>query len=273
MELLHIIQRRKLVRRDHLEIISPEYRYLKDRTRTLNKSLSKLFQRMCIDKYHEEMEYMAGDSPAIIALDRAGTILLSRYLNKDLRHSKKIDHIKKIYGNKTYYIRKLAVPFAHIHGVNQLEFETINLCEEIGANLLVWNLEYENYRKYGADQEAGIKPDVFMIIRVDNKPFVAYIEYDNGTEDKHQTKSIPYLTDKLKKYRMYMLSKEWGRENWFDLYPHFPPIIFVVQTKQRVGVLEEKAKELKLNLIAITKDNYQHMLREGLDALLSNSFI
>lgn len=141
VDILKIINDRKLVRRDHLEIIHDSYRKLgKNRTSLLNRSLKKLFEKSCLDKCHEEPEFQKGNLPAVFGLDRAGAIILG--LDKKFRRRIKQD-CKFINGQK-YPIRELPNNYPHIHGLNEIEVQTILLSEEMGFKISRWDLEEKN---------------------------------------------------------------------------------------------------------------------------------
>src|SRR5690606_31610942 len=133
MELLEIIRDRKLVRRDMLEIISPSYRNIgSSRTRIMNRSIKKLFKNMCIDKAHENQLLGEGNTPAIVSLDKAGSMLLG------MKHKPRIRRDKKIVNGRSYFVRKLPINYRHINGVNRLEVETILTLDELGGEITQW---------------------------------------------------------------------------------------------------------------------------------------
>lgn len=264
MDLLRIVNERKLVRRDHLEIIHEEYRKAGDtRTSILNRSISKLFQKLCLDKVHEEAEYRSGNLPAVVALDRAGALILG--LDKKFKRRIKHDELR-IINTKKHIFRELPSNYPHIHGVNQLEVDTILLCEELGIDIVRWDLEEKNTRLFMYNERYILIPDVFLLLRVNNKPFIAYIEYDTGKEDFRYKDKYPTLREKLEKYQKYKLSRTWKNEKWAEISP-FPLLIFVAEDKKRIPYVNDKGKLLGLKVLAIHSSEFQDNLKTLLKAL------
>jgi len=216
LELLKIINERKLVRRDMLEIISPSYRELgKNRTRIINRSIKKLFKNMCIDKTHEKQSLGEGNTPAILSVDKAGSIILG------VKHKPRIKKVKKTVNDWHYFIRQLPINYRHINGINRLEVETILTLNEIGGEIIEWVHERPYELHYGQERLTVI-PDVVAKLKFNTehpKEFYAYIEFDTGSENVGY-KEPPIIRDKIIKYKKYKLSKLWEGE-----YPHFPIIL------------------------------------------------
>lgn len=253
-ELLRIVNERKLVRRDHLEIIHEGYRNAGSmRTNILNRSIKKLFEKMCLDKVHEEPEFMKGNLPAVLALDRAGAIIIGE------KFRKRIKHTPKLVNNKKYFIRELPNNYPHIHGVNSLECETILLSEELGFNIIMWNLEQDNAKNVMYNEEFRIIPDVLMLLRIGNKPFLSYIEYDTGMEDNRHKDKFPTIREKLERYRMFKLSSAWKDEKWSKL--GFPLLLFVTEDMGRIAFVNDKARLLGLKTIVMHTSEYRDKLR------------
>lgn len=250
VELLKIINYRKLVRRDMLEIISPSYRYLssKNRTRIMNRSISKMFQSMVVDKVHEPQHFKRGNTPAVVALDRAGAIILG------IPFKQRIRQIKQVLGGVEYIYRQLPINFRHINGVNQLEVDTILFCEETGNKLVQWVLEKPIEIFYGQDKIVLI-PDVLMELKINNKSLLAFIEYDTGSENIRY-KEPPTVRDKIIKYKKYMLSKLWENE-----FPNFPLLIFVTEDNDRINFFNRKCKENGILGIGVYYKNYSSFLQ------------
>lgn len=244
-ELLRIIYDRKLVRRDMLEIISPSYRNIGDsRTRVMNRSIRKMFESMCIDKVHEESKYREGNSPAIIAIDKAGSLILGE------SHKPRIKHID----SGGYIKRMLPINFRHINGVNQLEVETILLCESTGNELIEWVHE-KPQELYYAQEKITIIPDVAMQLKLNGKPFYAFVEYDTGAENLRY-KEPPIIKDKIIKYRRYKASSLWQNE-----YPYFPMVLLVTEDEKRVKFFTDKCKENGIRGFGVYYENYVKFLR------------
>jgi predicted HTH transcriptional regulator len=244
MELLEIIRDRKLVKRDHLEIISPSYRKAGDnRTEILNRSIRKLFRSMCIDKVHETRELgKGGNNPCTVALDRGGSVILG------ISHKRRILHRKE----GGYLRRVLPTNFRHINGVNQLEVETIILLEEIGGEILEWTHEKPQELHYSQEKVVVI-PDVRVELKLREKPFYAFIEYDTGSEDRRNTTDFPTIREKLLKYKRYKMSKLWDT-------PYFPVMLFVTEDDKRIPYVNKKLKELGLEGWGIYHENYTEFM-------------
>lgn len=266
MKLLEIVEKRKLIRRDHLELLHPDYRKNKYSTNVLNRSLSKLFESHCIDKIHEQQELMKGNTPAIISLDRAGAILLNeqRIINNDeVKPFKlRIKHYEKKIHGEIMTFRTLPTNFPHIHAVNELEIETRKLCGLYGCNRLFWYLEEENLKKFKFNGEWVIlKPDVFVIIIHNDKPILFFIEYDTGSEDFRYKTNFPTLKKKLEKYYHYKLTGIWTKEKWAKIIDtDFPLLLFVTEDKKRIKYLRDKGVEFRLDIEVLLKNDYNKLL-------------
>lgn len=237
-----------MVRRDMLEIISPSYRNLgSSRTRLMNRSVNKLFTNMCLDKVHEKQEFTSGNTPAILSLDRAGSLILG------IPHKQRIKHIKSIVNGQTRITRRLPANYRHIHGVNQLEVDTILFCEETGNEIVRWVHEKPQELHYG-NEKVVVIPDVGLELKVRQKPFYAFIEYDTSSENSGY-KEPPIIRDKVIKYKKYKLSRLWESE-----YPRFPFLIFVGEDEKRIEFWNRKCKENGLLGIGVYYENYRTFL-------------
>lgn len=254
-ELLKIVHDRKLIRRDHLEILHTAYRNSGvRRTNVINRSIKKLFEKICLDKVHQEAEFMTGNLPAVLSLDRAGAILLGVKFHKRIKHS------YRIINNKKHVFRKLPNNYPHIHGVNDLEVRTLLLGENLGFSIYKWELEEKNKKTVQFNERFTIIPDVFVILNVKNKPFAFFLEYDTGMEDHRHRDEFPMLRDKLEKYRKYKLSGAWKTEKW-AMKLGFPLLLFVTEDDQkRVKYVNEKASKLGLRTIAVENKDYEKKL-------------
>lgn len=248
-ELMEIINERKLVRRDMLEIISPSYRNIgKNRTRLINKSLNKLFTQSCIDKVHEKQIMTKGNTPAIFSIDRAGSIILGQ------KHTQRIRQVKKSVGSKRYIHRELPLNFRHINGVNSLEVETINFCEDSDAEILNWSIEKECVFYYGQEKHVLI-PDVKLSLKVNEKVYNIFLEYDTGSENIRY-KEPPIIKNKILNYRKYKLSKIW--ENEFN---NFPIVVLVTEDEKRTNFFNQKCKENGIIGVGVYRSNYNALLK------------
>jgi Replication-relaxation len=255
-ELLKIVHERKLVRRDHLEIIHPSYRKAgKNKTSILNRSIKKLFEKMCLDKVHEEPEFMTGNNPAIIAIDRAGAMIL------DVPFKRRIKQAHRFIGTDKYVFRELPSNYPHIHGVNKIETITIQLAEKMNFTIVRWDLEHKNAKLVQFNEKFTIIPDIFTIFRLNfkqNKPFLAFIEYDTGSEDNRYKDKFPTLRDKMEKYQKYKLSGAWKNEWWSKkIKTGFPLLLFVTEDEKRVDYLNKKGKEIGLRVLAMHIEDYE----------------
>lgn len=256
-ELLQLIYDRKLVRRDYLEIISPSYRTLgKNRSLILNRAINKLFKLNIIDKVHESMDIGKGNSPAIIAIDKCGSIILG------VTHRKRIIHKYSEHGGKLYLKRELPINHRHINCVNKLEVETILLCEKHGYEILEWQLEKANSFTYMNEANILI-PDVLLVIRAHDEKLPIYIEYDTGTEGIRE-KEPRAIKDKILKYKRFKLSNIWVNQEWqihFDS-PVFPLVLFVTEDEKRIDFFKRKSNEHSVKSLSIYHDKYSNVLKE-----------
>lgn len=258
-ELLKLIYDRKLVRRDLLEIISPSYRMIgRNRSILLNRSIKRMYKGIIIDKVHETQKIGRGNTPCIVALDKGGSLLLG------VPHKKRIIHNKTIVNGKEYITRKLPSNYRHIHGINQMEVDTILFCENDDSKLIEWRHEQYNTKIffYG-DNKVILIPDVFMILNIKNKPFVAFIEFDTGSENLRM-KEPPIIKEKIIKYKQYMKSRLWLEEDWQKLLPQpqFPILLFVTMDEKRIDFFNQKSKEMGVRGLGIYYKNYYKVLEK-----------
>jgi hypothetical protein len=252
-ELLQIIKDRKLVRRDMLEIISPSYRLLgSSRTRIMNRSIKKLFKNMCIDKVHESQGYREGNTPAIISLDKAGSLILG------INHRNRIKHVTRNINGVDCVFRQLPINYRHINGVNSLEVETIQCVEEERGEIINWILESPITFHYG-QEKISLIPDVKMSVKLcsgHEKIFYAFIEYDTGSESIRQ-KEPKIIRDKILKYRKYKRSRLWE-----SIYPSFPIVLFVTEDEKRVDFFNKKCEENGISGLGIFRENYIKVIKK-----------
>lgn len=264
-ELLPIIYERKLVRRDHLEIISPDYRNLNNRTALINRAIKKLFKQLVLDKIHEKQEMGKGNNPAIVSIDKAGSLIL------DKPFKRRIIHNRSSHKGKEFIIRRLPVNFKHINGINSIEVETLLLCDEYGYELLLWELEQPKYFKYN-NEEILLIPDVIMVIRINELHLVCYIEYDTGSEGLRE-KEPKVIEDKIIKYKRYKSSLLWEEEEWQQYFnvKTYPIILFVTEDMKRINFVNRKSKELGVQMLALYVDNYVNVLNKLIGMINKNS--
>lgn len=261
MEILRIVHKRKYVRRDHLEWIHPDFRVIENqgsRVTVLNRSITKLFEKMCLDKVHEQTGYKEGNKPCIIALDKAGAILLKTPFYRRIKQRKTFKD-----GQLHVHSREVPIQFLHVNGINQLEVDTIKFCIENNWKLVRWDIE--NTRKFSSGAEKiRLTPDVFAIFGFGNKPIISFLEYDTGTEDKGNSKKFPMIDDKLNKYKKFLQSGQWMKEGWYKRLKGagFPLLIFVTEDKKRVEFVEKRGKELGLQLEVVLSQDYNSLLNK-----------
>jgi len=258
MELLRIIHKRKYVRRDHLEVIHPAYRDIPNGAIVLNRSIRKLFEKMCIDKVHEQTGYKEGNKPCIVALDRAGAIILGVRFNRRIKQHKTVKG-----GNIHVHKREVPIQFFHVNGVNQLEVDTIRFCIKNEWKLVRWDIEVARKFMYNKEN-IKLSPDVFMIMGIGKKPLISFVEYDTGTEDRGNSKNFPMIEEKLNKYRKFRQSGHWMKEGWFKRLKEagFPLIIFVTEDERRLDFVKKKGDEFKLQVEVVLSKDYIRLLEK-----------
>lgn len=249
-ELLRIISQRKLVRRDHLEIICEPYRIAgKYRANILNRAIERLFSDMYVDKVHETQKLGRGNSPCVVALDRAGSLYLG------LPHKQRISHKKYDFNNKVIIERNLPNYFRHTHGINKLEVETILLFEKGDNRIIKWEHEFA-YTFFNNQEKTTLIPDVFAVYGFEGKPVYAYIEYDTGSEDRGRKDTFPIIYKKIQNYKKLKVS-----EIWREHAEYFPIILFVTEDDKRVGYFTEKCKELGLQGWGVYHERYTDVVK------------
>lgn len=249
-ELLQLIYDRKLIRRDHLEIISESYRNAGvNRTTLLNRAIKKMYKKMCVDKVHESQEIGKGSTPSIVAIDKAGSMILG------VAHKKRILHKKTLHKGKWYISRSLPANYRHINGVNQIEVDTILLCEELEIPIVRW--EHERGREFHyMGEKILVIPDIFIELEVNKKRLLIYIEFDTGTENHRYKTNFPIIHEKIIKYKKYRASKLWESE-----LPFFPIILLVTEDDKRIQYFNNKCKEAGLKGFGVYHKNYSDFIK------------
>lgn len=213
---------------------------------------------MVVDKIHEKQQIGKGNTPSIVAIDKGGSLLLGVSHKRRIAH-----HITNFKGNE-YIERRLPSNYRHIHGVNKLEVETILLCERMGYFLSEWKHEHYNVKSFMYNNEKVVLiPDVFVIMYVNEKPFVAFIEFDTGSESIRY-KEPPIIRDKIIKYRRYKSSNLWLGEDWQKQFeqPIFPLVLFVTEDSNRIEFFNKKCKENNVKGLGIYHQNYTNVLEK-----------
>ena len=254
--LLPLIYDRKLVRRDHLEIISEDYRNLGDsRTKILNRSISKLFRTVVLDKVHEAQMIGSGNHPCTVAIDKGGSLILN------VVHKPRILHKKEYYKGELFIKRSLPVNYKHINGVNRMEVDAIEFCKNTGNHILKWKLEESKTFKFNGEKITLIT-DVFLEMLINGKLFLAYLEYDTGSENARYKDNFPTLDNKLLNYRMYFRSKL-----WINKLEYFPMVLLITEDEKRVKYFTKECKKKGLHGYGIYYNRFVSFL-ERLEALL-----
>lgn len=223
MSLLRTIydNKRKLLRRDQLEILCPIPFASTDR---LNKRLKTLFKLHIIDKIYPSVGLGEGSSKQYVCLDRAGLILLGiEKYNKPIT----TDYI----GN-----RSLPLGWEHKVMINEYECYVQQITKALGGSILDYKVEEPIYFN-----DIKLIPDIFCFLKCNGKGYVFFIEVDMGTED------IPYIKNKLDVYRDLYLSHSWVNTDWCKKFktPIFPRLMFITENDRpkRVKTLQEYTKE------------------------------
>lgn len=262
LELLRLIYDRKLVRRDYLEVISPSYRVLgENRGVILNRAIKKLFKLNVVDKVHEPAEIGKGNTPAIISIDKCGSMILRE------PHRRRIIHKLSEHNGKTYIKRELPINYRHINCVNRLEVETILLCEEYGCEIIEWQLEKPNVFIYGNEKNVLI-PDVLLILKIGKMKIPMYIEYDTGTEGVRE-KEPKVIKDKILKYKRLKSSKIWVAQDWQSHFgqPLFPIVLFITEDEKRINFFKRKSSENNVKSLSMYYDKYSDVMRGLIEAI------
>ena len=265
LELLELINDRKLVRRNHLEIISPSYRNLTNRTALINRAIKKMYKKMVLDKVHEVQIIGKGSNPSIVAVDKAGAILLGKQFKRRIIHNK--NNFKGI----ELINRRLPANYRHINGVNEIEVKTILLCDELDYEIILWELEKPRTFLHN-EIEITLIPDVLMIIKLDDVHLVLFIEYDTGSEGLRE-KEPKIIEDKIIKYKRYKASLLWEQEQWQRYFKTsiFPIVLFVTEDEKRISFVNRKSKELGVQFLAVYNDNYIIVLQELIKIISKDS--
>lgn len=239
MGLLKVLadNKRKLLRRDQLEILYPEFAS----TDRLNKRLKVLFQQHIIDKVYPAVKIGEGTSKQHICLDRAGVILLG--LEK---YNKPI--VSDLAGNRS-------LPLGWQHKVMLNEYEC--MIRQMGLEVLMY--EVEEPHLFGNDSK--LIPDILCLLKCSGKGYLLIIEVDMGTED------VPYVKSKLELYKDYYISRQWVNKPWAKIFktPTFPRVLFMTENNRpkRIETLQEYTKESQIRFLYGSHDQFITMM-EGI---------
>lgn len=219
MGLLRLLQTRRLLRRDQIQKLYPEFAS----TDRLNKRIKTLYNLHVVDKVYPPVGLYQGSSQQHICLDRAGIILLG------------LEKYNKPISTDSHGGKHLPLGWEHRVLINEYECRLRSFAESIGASILDYKVE-ESW-KYS---DTRLIPDIFCLIKYNGKGFPLIIEVDLGTED------IPYIKNKIDNYHKYYMSKEWMSLDWSSRFknPSFPRILFVTEDKgKRISTLSDYTKD------------------------------
>jgi hypothetical protein len=232
--LIKAVYQRRLVRRDQIEILYPEF----PSTDFLNKRLTKLYKQHIIDRTYPPVGLGEGSSKQHICLDRAGAILLG--IEK---------YNKPINPDKT-----LPLGWEHRIALNEYECIIRQTVKLLGAEIKLYQVEQPH-----AYLDTKLIPDINCLITCNGKGYLFFIEVDLGTED------IPYVKRKLDSYVDYYMSREWLKEPWARVFkiPTFPRVLFLTENKRtkRQNSLQEHTKDSGVNFLIDFHENFREILR------------
>lgn len=236
MGLLRLLRDRRILRRDQIEQLYPEFAS----TDRLNKRLKLLYKLHVIDKIYPPVGLYQGSSQQHICLDRAGIILLD------------IDKYNKPISTDPSGGKHLPLGWEHRVLINQYECNIRRIVSSLGGEVIEYITE-ESW-KYG---DGKIIPDIFCLIKCNGKGFPLILEVDLGTED------IPYVKGKIDNYHKYYMSKEWTKLGWCSKFknPKFPRVLFLTEGRgKRVSTLKEYTKDSILRFSIGTHSEFEDTL-------------
>lgn len=235
--LIKAIYKRRLIRRDQLETLYPEF----TSTDFLNKRLSKLYKQHIIDRTYPPVGLGEGSSKQHICLDRAGAILLG------------VDKYNKPISSDSYGNKSLPLGWEHRIALNQYECLVRKVASQLGGRVRYYRTEQAHTYK-----DTRVIPDITCFITCNNKGYLFFIEVDLGTED------MPYVKRKLDSYVDYYLSKEWLKEQWAQVFkiPTFPRVLFMTENGRikRQRALEEHIEGSSVQFLVDFHENFTDIL-------------
>lgn len=238
LHLGRMLLKRRIMRRDQVQVLHPGFRDLANPEVQVNRRLRVLYDCHFIDRTFPQVAPGTGSSQAIVALDRAGAIMVGMPFKRVIRHQRDI---------KGNIQRILPLDYRHTLAIHDFEISLLQHCFATGTELLRWRIEHENQRRFMFGQEYVIRPDGFGIVRLPNGKGKAFLfEYDTGTEDQRCRTTFKRLTAKLKAYAAYRDSGVWLQEDWGRMLKEFPPLIFLTEDKKRIEPLKEIAATMRL---------------------------
>lgn len=233
-----MLLKRRIMRRDQIQFLHPGFRDLANPEVQVNRRLRVLYDCHFIDRAFPAIAPGTGSSQAVVALDRAGAIMLEAPFKRVIRHQR---------DGKGNIQRILPPDYRHTLAIHDFEISLLKHCFATGTELLRWRIEYENQRRFVFNGEHVIRPDGFGIVRLPNgKGKAFFFEYDTGTEDYRCRNSFKRLTAKLKAYAAYRDSGVWLQEDWGRMLKEFPLLLFLTEDKKRIEPLKEIAATMRL---------------------------
>ncbi|AGY47006.1 plasmid replication-relaxation protein [Bacillus phage CampHawk] len=219
---LLIDNNRRILRRDQIEVLYPEF----PSSDYLNKRLKLLYDKHVIDRIYPAVEPGKGSSKQHICLDRAGSILLG------------LENYSKPISTKNG-VKSLPLGWEHKVKLNDYECLIKKTVSELGGKVLLY--QTEKALTFG---DTKIIPDIFFLISCNKKGYMYFVEVDLGTED------LPYVKKKIDSYMKYYASKAWIREKWAGVFgsPVFPRVLFLTEEgrTKRVKALTEYTKDMSV---------------------------
>jgi len=239
MGLIRLIKEHRILRRDQIERLYPEFAS----TDRLNKRLKLLYQKHIIDKIYPTVGIGQGSSQQHICLDKAGQILL------DLEN----------YSKPIYYTeqgaRSLRQGWEHKVMLNEYECQIREVVKELGGIITIYEVERRhNYL------DTRIVPDIFCFIKCNGKGYPLFIEVDLATE------TVQQLKDKTDAYREYFLSKSWLKQSWTKVFksPSFPRILLFTEEglSKRKDSVTKYTDEWSLRFIIGSHSEFKDKLKD-----------
>ncbi len=227
IEILKIINDRRIVSRDHLIYLSGLGCRSQSRN-ILNKRLRVMKELDLVEKTQPYCPPGQGSYQQLISLGKQG----AKYLGIKWK-----PYFKKIQNDKQQPV--LEPPINYMHQLHLVDIEIIirQKCDESKFRILHMKFEEDN-------KISGLVPDMFVVISKGNSGRPIYLEMDRGTE------SYEYIRGKLEKYKNVMLLGEWVNQDWCKIFPEppFPYIFFVTTgTENRIIQINKMIKEVGMN--------------------------
>lgn len=204
MGLLKVIHQHRIIRRDQLQVLYPEF----PSTDFLNKRLKMLYQKHLIDRIYPAVGLGKGSPKQHLCIDRAGAIVLE------------IEKFNKPIQTDADGLKSLPLGWEHRMMVNDYKCAIVESCKKVGAQLKMCTIE-----KPYLFNDTKIIPDITCLIIHKGKGYTFFIEVDLGTED------TAYIKRKVDNYKDYYLSKRWHTEKWAQVFktPTFPQVLFFTE--------------------------------------------